>query len=104
MSLDPNSAEFITLKEAKDYVNTYRRLYPNAIKGYFAGANKLNDILGQDGCVGIRFYNGYSEDEKRTNLVAVGVDDQGHDMVEGYIMERMMPCPTHCDPNGGLGG
>lgn len=104
MSLDPNSAEFITLKQAEDYVNAYRRLYPNAIKGYFAGANKLNDILAQGGCIGLRIYNGYSEEEKRTNLVAIGVDADGKDMTSGYIMERMLPCPTNCDPTGGLGG
>jgi hypothetical protein len=102
MPINPESGEFITLQEAKDYVLAYRKAYPNAIKGYFAGLDKVESILGQDKCIGIRIYNGYSVVEKRTNLVIVGVNDGLTDMTSGLILEKTIPCPNECDTTSEL--
>src|SRR6187551_3716740 len=40
----------------------------------------LDQLLSQDGCVGIRIYFGMDE-ESNVKLVVVGVDEKNHDMV-----------------------
>jgi hypothetical protein len=102
MAINPSSGEFITLDEAKSYVFEYRKLFPSSIKGYFAGIEKLDMILAQDGCIGLRIYNGYSIDESKTNLVILGVDSASQDMTKGLILEKLDPCPSQCDVNSAL--
>ena len=102
MAINPSSGEFITLAEAQSYVLEYRKIYPTAIKGYFAGVEKLNLILEQTDCIGLRIYNGYSLAENTTNLVIVGVNSRELDMTEGLILERLDPCPSQCDVTSSL--
>jgi hypothetical protein len=102
MAIDPQSGTFISLQEAQDYVFEYRKIFPDTIKGYFAGGEKVGTILKQDKCIGIRIYNGYSPIDNRTNLVIVGVDEDERDMTDGLILEKLNPCPAECDVNSPL--
>ena len=46
-------------------------------------------ILNQDGCVGIKIYNGYDAIEQQRNLVLIGVDAESVEMDKGVIIERL---------------
>ena len=102
MALNENGGEFISLSEAQGYVSAFRKLNPTAIKGYFAGGENIQKILAQDGCIGIRLYNGYDTSGGKTNLVIVGVDEAENDMTEGLILEKLGMCPPFCSPTSAL--
>ena len=102
MAINPSSGEFITLDEAKTFVFDFRKEFPTATKGYFAGKDKLDMILAQEDCIGLRIYNGYSDAESKTNLVIVGVDKAELDMTDGLILEKLDPCPSQCDTTSAL--
>ncbi|MFT5601703.1 MAG: hypothetical protein ACI9N1_001951 [Flavobacteriales bacterium] len=87
--------EPISLELAKGWTKDYRTANPGEIKAHYIGANIINDILAQDGCVGIRTYYALNELEKK-ELVMVGVNSSGEDLVEGIIADRTFPCPTAC--------
>jgi hypothetical protein len=100
--INPNSGSVISLKDAQDLVSEFKAKFPKEIKGLFVGVNHVNDILSQQGCIGIRIYHGYSENHDRLSHVLVGVDENGNDMTNGLIVDRMVPCPTMCDNNSPL--
>ena len=56
---------------------------------------KLLEILDQEDCMGIRFYYGIGDDGKK-NLIAVGATSDENDMVDGVIVEKVVPCPPRC--------
>lgn len=101
MAIDANSGSVIDLDDAVKYVNAYRTKFPGETKGYFVGADKLALIL-ESGCMGIRIYNGFDDDNLKTNLVLVGVDKSEKDMTDQVILERLVPCPSNCDPSSAL--
>jgi hypothetical protein len=102
MTADTDSGEVITLQEAIAYTAAYRQKYPNEVKAFFVGTNKLNLVLEQPGCMGIRIYNGYSVQESRVNMVIIGVGTDGEDLVNGVILEHLIPCPKFCSKNSPL--
>ena len=95
MKLDLNTGGIISLEEAQAFINAFRKKYPNEIHSLFVGSNTIEGILEQEGCIGIRIYNGYNENEQRLNSVLVGVDNQGEDM-RAIISDEMLPCPSNC--------
>lgn len=97
MSLDKNSSTIITLDEAKNFTENFRNNFQAETRAYFVGSDKLNLILNQDNCIGLRIYNGYNQHEKMKNLVLVGVDKNKKDMNQGYILEELITCPPICD-------
>ncbi|WP_298154843.1 hypothetical protein [Flavobacterium sp.] len=97
-----NAGESISLDEAKTMTRDFRNLYPNSTKGYMISAVNIQQILNQDGCQGLRIYNGYDAANKATNLVIVGTDSSGNDLYEGVIMDRLTPCPSSCDASSPL--
>lgn len=104
MEVNKNSGEDISLQEAENYTKSYQRDYPNDFKSFFVGINNLNLILEQPDCIGLRIYNGYSENEKVKNLVLVGVGSDGEDLTNGVILERLITCPRWCPKNSPLIG
>ena len=102
MALSTTSGEQITLAEAQQFARSFRIKFPNDIKGSFIGADNLKLILDQQGCIGIRCYNGYDDANARMNLILVGVDDRENDMTNGIIMERLLPCPRYCNSTSPL--
>ena len=66
-------------------VKDYQVANPNDVKSYYIGRNIIDQILAQPGCVGMRFYNAYNEEGKKT-LVYVGVDAQGKDIVKRVVV------------------
>lgn len=91
-----NEGKEITVQEAKEFIANYRNSSkPKAVKAEFFGKEKLNKILDQEQCVGIRFYFG-KHNYGELNIVAVGCDKDGEDLYEGIILEMGEPCPPHC--------
>lgn len=101
MALSTTAGEQITLDEAKEFVKSFRERFPEEIKGSFIGAENVQKILAQEGCIGIRCYHGYDDTNGRMNLVIVGVDEDEKDMTK-MIMNRNIPCPSYCDTSSAL--
>ena len=92
----------ITLEEAISFTHSYQEEYPNSTKAYLVDVDKLSLITAQNNCVSVRIYNGYDTETNTTNLVLVGVNNQGDDMTEGIIVERTLPCPPYCPNSSSL--
>ncbi|RZJ71717.1 hypothetical protein [Flavobacterium sp.] len=99
---DQNSGTVITKQEAKTYIDAFKVRYPNEVTAFFVGASKVDLILRQPNCIGIRIYNGYNTAESKMNQVLVGVNAQQQDMSEGVIIERLITCPPYCPSSGAL--
>lgn len=86
----------ITLQEAAELTRLYREnAGSGAILGGFFGKTALQNILNQEGCVGIRYYYGL-DSEGVSHPVLVGTDAQENDLVDGLLAERDGPCPPIC--------
>ena len=88
----------IALDDAAELTRNYRKSAgKGAIKGGFFGRAALEQVLSQEGVVGIRYYYA-QENNGRPVLILVGVDANGKDIVDGFMAERAMPCPPFCSP------
>ena len=87
----------ISLEEAKTHIQRHKKnpIHPNHHGGSFDRA-VIDKILAQPGCARLRYYHGRNEDGL-PNIVLVGVDASGKDMVKGTIAERPNGCPPFCD-------
>lgn len=107
-SFSPTTGSFISLTQAQDMVADWMTLQSNMSlsvneanpKAHAFGADRVQEILDQTGCVGIRIYNGYYDSKRR--LVIVGVDEDGNDMTSGRILEFANPCPPNCAPSNAI--
>jgi hypothetical protein len=61
----------------------------------------IDEVLGQSGCAGLRFYFGTKPDGSIA-LVFVGIDGDERDMTDGLIVEDFFPCPPFCDATSAL--
>lgn len=102
MSVNQNSGEVITENQAIDFTHTFQQRHPNEKKAYFVGSNKVEMILEQEGCIGVRIYDGLDSETSEQNRVLVGVNADGEDMTNGIIVEELIPCPSRCDQNSSL--
>lgn len=70
----------ITLDEAIDLTQRYRKAAPASEHGGLFDARQVRDLLSQEGCVGFRFYHGLDKDGGY-HLVLVGVNERGEDIL-----------------------
>jgi hypothetical protein len=107
MAFNGNEGTYITLAQGTTFTASYRNANPSATKAHFYGKTKLQELLNQSGCVGIRMYRAI-DDTGATQLVLVGVSSNEADMTSGLILDRSVLCPPYCDVasalNGGSGG
>lgn len=96
-----DEGEVISLDDGRSFTSNYRTANPGAIKAHTVGKNRLNSILNQTGCVGVKMYYGLDEEDAKC-LVLVGVKEDGSDMTGGVIVERNPPCPPYCDDQSAL--
>ncbi len=68
-------------------VKDFQVANPSEVKSYYIGKNIISQILAQPGCVGIKFYNAYNEEGKKT-LVYVGVDEFGKNIMEYTVVNN----------------
>ncbi len=97
MIVDGNEGTFIEGKEAVAMTKAYQNDNPGKVKARLFGKNKINDLLEQEGCEGIRAYFAKASDGKNA-LVIVGVDASGNDILDLYL-DRGNCCPNDCDTN-----
>ena len=100
MAFDGTEGGEITLKLGADMTAEYRSQNPGETKAHFYGKDILNEILDQEGCMGIRIYYGLDSDENK-ELVLVGADANENDMT-GLVADLSSPCPSLCDSNSPL--
>ncbi len=77
--------EGISHEMAADFVNAHAKATSEGVTSYVIGRNIIDEILAQQGCVGIRFYNALNENNQKT-LVYVGIDANGKDIVKKVIV------------------
>ncbi|HTI91025.1 MAG TPA: hypothetical protein VL727_10580 [Puia sp.] len=77
--------EGISHEMAADFVNAHAKMTKEGVTSYVIGRNIIDEILAQQGCVGIRFYNALNENNQKT-LVYVGIDADGKDIVKKVIV------------------
>lgn len=102
MNINNEGGETISLSEAISFTHKYQDKHPSSAKAFYVSKNKLNEILNQEKCVGIRIYNGFDIAENKENRVLVGVDNQNEDLTEGIIIERLNVCPKYCPEDSKL--
>lgn len=104
MSFNGTEGSFVTLREASGWTANYRATISSGeIIAHFFGTEKIKAILNQEDCVGIRIYYGIDENRKK-NLILVGVRTDENDMVDGVILEKAYPCPPRCSSLNDLNG
>ena len=96
---DGKEGDLIQLPKAKTLVHDYRLLFPSKIKGAFFGKYIINELLTQEGAMGIRIYMG--DEDENFKYVVVAVDEDENDMLE-KIADIAIPCPSNCSSTGGL--
>lgn len=100
--MNRNSSEVIDIEEAKSYTHEYQKQFPEAIKSFFVGRDKLSLILEQKGCIGVSIYEGIDPKTQQKNLVLVGVDESGKSMELGPILQHLKTCPPMCAEESSL--
>ncbi len=104
MSFNGNEGEAISLETAKSWTAEYRTTKPEgAPNAVFFGREKLEEILAQEDCMGIRIYFGVN-DEQQKALILVGATADEEDQTKGLILDRGVKCPPYCANGGGLNG
>ncbi|MBS1636733.1 MAG: hypothetical protein JST26_12530 [Bacteroidetes bacterium] len=103
MAFTGDESDPISLATGSQWTANYRNASPNSTNAHFFGYKKLNSILKQDGCIGIRAYYAL-DDQGQKQLILVGVDANEKDLSAGIILDRSFPCPPYCGGGGGLGG
>lgn len=94
MSFNGTEGSIISLNDAAELTANYRRENPSTINAYFFGKEKINDLLDQTGCMGIRIYYGIDEDGK-PKLILVGAESDEDDILD-LIIDAGKGCPVNC--------
>lgn len=103
MSFTGSEGAFISLQDAAALTARYRSGQQNPILGQFLGTEKLQDLLKQTGCAGLRIYYGKKTDGTPT-IVVVGVDTDENDILgqDPLILDQAAPCPSYCSSSNDL--
>ncbi|MBL7707388.1 MAG: hypothetical protein JNM21_17725 [Taibaiella sp.] len=99
MTISNTTGEFIPKEEAVAFTHDFQTANPDAFKCFYAGAERIKELMDQKELMGIRIYRGYDKNNDVENLVLVGVDNLGNDMCAELFLERLTPCPTACAQN-----
>jgi hypothetical protein len=103
MALPPSRDHRIALADARALLQRHRTAAAQgAERGGMFHAKAVQDLLGQAGCVGLRYYHGRNADGSPA-IVLVGVDAKGNDLASGTVLEWHYPCPPFCpEPDSAL--
>jgi hypothetical protein len=98
----------IPVVEATALTTEYRALNPGAPLGHLFGEKVIKEVLDQPGAEGIRIYYGVKPGPTpATNvpqLILVGVDKHGNDIVPGVYGDRSQICPPMCAAPNAING
>lgn len=84
----------ITMAEAVSWTAVYREQNPNRLRAEYFSKSVIEDLLTQNGCLGIRIYKAIDDDNQEC-LVLVGVNSTG-DMTSGKVFDKGTSCPDKC--------
>lgn len=99
MSFNGTEGAPIALEKAAEWTANYRASVPEGTtKAHYIGKDGLNEILTQDGCMGIRIYYAIDDNGKK-QIVLVGANADENDMTE-LVYDATLPCPHICDNAG----
>ncbi len=102
MAFTKYEGSFITLDEGSRMTAEFRKTISHGDTiAHAVGANLVTAILSQENCNGIRMYYGLDENGNK-QLVLVGVDANGDDITNGFIVDHMLPCPVTCSQKNSL--
>lgn len=108
--LSPDVGAPISRETASRWIQNHTEKHPekDSIRARFFGSDLINQILQQDGCVGIRIYYA-TNDEGEKQLLLVGAREDGNNIwpadskadlsAEGLIVDASRPCPPYCPDN-----
>lgn len=100
MSFNGSEGGTIALSTASTWTENYRNANPRKTKAHFFGKDIINQILAQQGCMGIRIYYGIDENSN-PQLVLVGADSNENDILD-MVVDLSKPCPAHCGQSNDL--
>lgn len=100
----------ISLQEAAELTKNYRKLplgklgpILSGLKGVSLSCEALKAVIEQPNCVTVRFYYAVKLNIPPIfTLVVVGVDANGNDLTDGYILDKTHNCPPICGTNNEL--
>ncbi|WP_303310708.1 hypothetical protein [Hymenobacter sp. BT730] len=90
MSFTGSEGTFIELGVGHDLTSCYQGEHTDEVRGYFFGKTKLQSLLNQPGCVGIRIY--YGQDGTGPKLVLAGVTNNENDIIT-LVLDAGVPSP-----------
>lgn len=100
MAFDGTEGGAISLNDGAALTANYRSNNPNQRIAHFFGREILQQLLNQEGCVGIRMYYGENEEGDK-ELVLVGTDADQNDLLD-LIADISSPCPNWCSSKNPL--
>jgi hypothetical protein len=100
MAFDGTEGGLISMETASSMTRAYREANPGQRIAHFFGMDILNEILAQEGCLGIRMYYALNEDGDK-ELVIVGADADENDLLE-KVADLSLPCPNRCSSSNKL--
>ena len=93
MTTTDQMGEFISLQEASEMTARYRAtIQPGETIAVAVSNDILTRISNQGSCTGVRMYFAIDENGAKT-LVMVGVDEQGNDITEGLVANKLRKSP-----------
>ena len=101
MSFTGNEGTTISLQQGAAMTRKYCNSTTESRQAVFYGINRLNEILSQQGCVGIRIYLA-RDGADNMQLVLVGADANEQDMLSGVILDQGLGCPENCSADNPL--
>lgn len=109
-TLDGSEGGAISLETFQKWSGNYNQESPDGNQAHFFGREIINQILAEEGCVGIRMYYALDDNGNR-QILLVGVDSKGNDLLPSAggriadggntIADVSYPCPTYCSQQGG---
>lgn len=96
MEINKNSGTIISLLKAIELTHSYQENNPTKPNSYFVGLDKINALLQQNDCLGVRIYPGFDPQNNQHNVVLVAVDQSGEDVTHGIMLDELVTCPPMC--------
>lgn len=110
MSFNGTEGGQIDLETVQKAVRKHKSTNPNATHAHFFGRDCINNLLSQEGAVGIRIWYGISEDDQlQLFLVAADANEsnllpemEARGGTEYSIFNFSWPCPPYCNDKDAL--
>ena len=104
MAFNGSEGSPIDKEMASTWTKNYREANPKGAHAHFMGREILLALLGQKGCMGIRFYYGLNDGVQQ--LLGVGVDSNMNDQLgeDCQIADDTKICPPYCSEPNSLNG